>query len=65
MKKKAVISKIFQMNKKWKFFDRYLINSELIPYYSTGITFLSFLSKAQLEIYCSVFKIHRTGKSHI
>ncbi|MGB9169298.1 MAG: hypothetical protein WCB31_10265 [Nitrososphaeraceae archaeon] len=32
---------------KWKFFDRYLINMELIPYHSTGITFPAFLSRSQ------------------
>ena len=34
---------------KWKFFDRYLINMELIPYHSTGISFPNFLSTSQLE----------------
>ena len=36
--------------RKWKFFDRYLINMELIPYHSTGITFPSFLSKNTIRI---------------
>ena len=45
----GLIRKDIPNEQKWKFFDRYLINIELIPYHSTGISFPNFLSKSQLE----------------
>ncbi len=44
----GLIKKEIPNEQKWKFFDRYLINMELIPYHSTGIIFPTFLSTSQL-----------------
>ena len=52
----GLIKKDIPNEQKWKYFDRYLINIELIPYHSTGITFPTFLSKAQLEYLLPRFK---------
>jgi hypothetical protein len=52
----GLIKKDIPNEQKWKYFDRYLINIELIPYHSTGITFPPFLSKAQLEYLLPRFK---------
>ena len=44
----GLIKKDIPNEQKWKFFDRYLIIMELIPYHSNGIAFTPFLSESQL-----------------
>jgi hypothetical protein len=52
----GLIKRNIPYEQKWQFFDRYLINMELIPYHSTGITFPSYLSKLQLDYLLSRFQ---------
>ena len=52
----GLIRKDISNEQKWKFFDCYFINMELIPYHSTGITFPTFLSNSQLEYLLARFQ---------
>jgi hypothetical protein len=52
----GLVKRNIPYEQKWQFFDRYLVNLELIPYHSTGITFTSILSKLQLDYLLSRFQ---------
>ena len=53
----GLIKKDIPNEQKWKFFDSYLINMELIPYHSTGITFPPFSLECTIRIFITSFSI--------